>query len=118
MAYITQDDKKRMAPHITALCKKYGVKGSLSISNYSKITLTVQSGALDFISQNNATQVNEYSIDKNYEGKCREFLTEARSILNKGNHDNSDSMTDYFDVGWYVGIHIGKWDKPYQLVAK
>jgi len=22
-------------------------------------------------------------------------------------------MTDYFDVGWYISVNLGKWDKPY-----
>jgi hypothetical protein len=33
------------------------------------------------------------------------------------NHDNSDIMTDYFDVGWYVNIYVGKWNKPYNVKA-
>jgi hypothetical protein len=33
--------------------------------------------------------------------------------LNCDNYDNSDSMTDYFDVGHYVDLNIGKWDKPF-----
>jgi hypothetical protein len=34
-----------------------------------------------------------------------------------GNHDRSDSMTDYFDVGWYISINVGKWNKPYEMTA-
>jgi hypothetical protein len=26
-------------------------------------------------------------------------------------------MTDYFDVGWYIDINVGKWNKPYQFEA-
>jgi hypothetical protein len=37
--------------------------------------------------------------------------------LNTGNHDNSDSQTDYFDVGWYVDVKVGKWNKPYIVEA-
>jgi len=22
-------------------------------------------------------------------------------------------MTDYFDVGWYISVNLGRWDKPY-----
>ena len=32
-----------------------------------------------------------------------------------GNHNESDSQTDYFNVGWYIDIGIGRWDKPYQV---
>ena len=31
--------------------------------------------------------------------------------MNVGNHDNSDPMTDYFDVGWYISVNLGRWDK-------
>ena len=34
-----------------------------------------------------------------------------------GNHNNSDISTDYFDVGWYIDINIGKWDKPYEVTG-
>jgi hypothetical protein len=27
-------------------------------------------------------------------------------------------MTDYFDVGWYIDIKIGKWDKPYNFTGE
>ena len=37
--------------------------------------------------------------------------------MNDGNHDRSDPQSDYFDVGWYVDVNIGKWNKPYTLVA-
>ena len=30
--------------------------------------------------------------------------------------DKSDSMTDYFHTAYYMSIHVGKWDKPYQVV--
>jgi hypothetical protein len=33
----------------------------------------------------------------------------------EGNHDNSDIQSDYFDVGWYVEVNIGKWNKAYDL---
>lgn len=33
--------------------------------------------------------------------------------MNTDNHDNSDIQTDYFDVGHYVDVQIGKWDKPF-----
>jgi hypothetical protein len=26
-------------------------------------------------------------------------------------------MTDYFDVGWYIEINVGKWNKEYNLTA-
>jgi len=35
--------------------------------------------------------------------------------MNIGNFDKSDAQTDYFHVGWYMSVNLGKWDKPYIL---
>jgi hypothetical protein len=42
-----------------------------------------------------------------------ELLGKALDILNDGNYNNSDMMTDYHDVGWYVDVNLGRWNKPY-----
>ena len=65
-------------------------------------------------------QVNQFHIDSSWhwteEGK--KLLTEIMGIIDKYNHDNSDSMTDYFDVNYYVDFNLGDYDKPYVEVAK
>lgn len=33
------------------------------------------------------------------------------------NYDDSDPYTDYFNVNFYVSINIGKWDRPFEVVA-
>lgn len=45
----------------------------------------------------------------------KEVLSNINTILNLGNHDRSDIQTDYFDVGWYVDINLGKYGKPYEV---
>ena len=30
-------------------------------------------------------------------------------------YNNSDSMSDYFDIAYYLDVNIGKWDKGYVL---
>ena len=133
MAYMTQDNKKSKAPEVKAVLKKYGLKGgSLSVEHRSTLVLTIRKGELDFISNYNTVgedrishygkpnkaegyiSINPYWYRDHFDGKCRDFLTEVLDIMNNGNHDRSDIMTDYFDVGWYVSVNIGKWDKPYE----
>lgn len=132
MAYFSQVMKKEKAPEIKALLKKYELKGSQSVHNHSVLVVTIRSGKLDFIgnyiknsgvteSRESYTDrqyicVNPYSIESSYSGNVLEFLTELKDTMMKGNHDNSDSMTDYFDVGWYIDINIGTWKKPYVLI--
>lgn len=113
MAYFSKEMKKAIAPKINALLKEYGVKGSLSVLNYSKVVLTIRSGSIDF--GDAYVQVNPYYIEGRFSGKAEEFLMKAVKILNTGNYDNSDIQTDYFDVGFYVGINVGSWDRKYKL---
>jgi hypothetical protein len=116
MAYFNQEMKKAIAPKIKALLAEYGMKGSLSVNHHSSVVLTLKSGPLDFGQK--AGDVNVYWIDQHYTGRAREFLQKAYKILMQGNWNNSDIQTDYFDVGWYVDIKVGRWDKPYQLTEK
>jgi hypothetical protein len=60
-------------------------------------------------------RINPYHFKSHYSGKALKFLTEVYAAMMEGNHDNSDIQTDYFDVGWYVEVNIGKWNKAYDL---
>jgi len=125
MAYVNQATKTKIAPKIKAICAKYKVKGSLSIRHHSTLVLTIKSGAIDFIGNGNETcgqantsgyeQVNPYHYGSHYSGKAKKFLQEVLAEMNAGNHDNSNAHIDYFDVGWYVDVNIGKWNQPYAL---
>ena len=114
MAYMSQERKASLAPAIKAILKKYGVKGSLSVDNHSSLVLTLSEGNIDFGTDYH--QVNTYHVDKFHKGNARKFLTEVIAAMNVGNHDRSDIMTDYFDVGWYVNVNIGRWNKPYNKI--
>ena len=141
MAYVSQERKQSLAPAIKAVLKKYGVKGSLSVRNHSTLVLNLKSGSIDFIEnfietdskvmhgrkmsqdqidyirKNQSVDVNPYWYHEHFSGKAKNFLKEVLTVMNKGNHDNSDIQTDYFDVGWYVNVNIGKWNAPYQLTV-
>ena len=120
MAYMNQEKKKRLAPKIKEILKRHGVKGTLSVSNYSTLNLNITEGPIKFTFTNNRGEVvrnsvNEYWYHESYADnpKALAFLSEVIPAMNEGNHDNSDIMTDYFDVGWYISVNIGRWDKPY-----
>ena len=141
MAYVSQERKQSLAPAIKAVLKKYGVKGSLSIRTHSSLVLTIKSGKIDFVEnfietdskvlhgrkmsqdqinhirKNKCVDVNPYWYHEHFSGKAKDFLKEVLAAMNKGNHNNSDAMTDYFDVGWYVDVNIGRWNQPYVYVA-
>jgi hypothetical protein len=123
MAYMSQEKKAKIAPAVKAILKKYNVKASLAVRNHSTLVLNVKQGSIDFIkdfgdsedAKKFGIQVNPYWYHEHFTGESKEFLTEVITAMNDGNHDRSDIQTDYFDVGWYVDVNIGQWNKPYAL---
>jgi hypothetical protein len=139
MAWFSKENMQSKRPLVNAVLKKYDMKGTLSGTNTSGVTLTITEGPLNFMEncahkmENDAhgrpanavtpdeirarkyMDVNRYWYHEHFDGQCLEFLKKIMQVLDDGNHDNSDPMTDYFDVGWYVYVKIGKWEKPYVL---
>ena len=119
MAYVSQQDKAKLAPAIKKVLSKYGMKGSISIRHHSTLVVTLQSGAIDFGEYTHGDgyiQVNVYHIERHYKGKAQKFLTELLAAMKgPGWFDKSDSMTDYFHVKHYCDINVGKYNKPYFL---
>ena len=124
MAYVSQELKAKIAPKVKAILKKYKVKGSLAVNHHSTLVLNLKEGALDMYKDYGNTedaekfgiQVNPYHYQSHFEGKTKAFLSEVIPAMNDGNWDKSDIQSDYFNVGWYVSVNIGKWNKPYEKV--
>lgn len=122
MAYMNQEKKAKIAVAVKAICAKHGVKATLAVRSHMTLMLNIKSGKIDFFSDygvegvNRDIQVNPYHYKSHFVGKSLKFLSEVIPAMNEGNHDNSDPMTDYFDVGWYIDVNIGRWNKPYELV--
>jgi hypothetical protein len=121
---MNQEQKKQISTIIKPILKKYKLKGTLSVKHYSTICLTLSAGEIDFFKHltdraNNFgaydyIDVNPYSIDKHFSGIAQQALTELNNALySNGYYDNSEPMTDYFDVAYYVSLMIGRDEKPY-----
>ena len=133
MAYMSQEKKAEIAPIVKVICKKYNIQASVAVRHHSTLVLNIKSGKLNFIENVNRVMearpggfrtgspakdhisVNPHWYKEHFDGKCKDFLTEVITAMNQGNHDKSDIQSDYFDVGWYVDVNVGAWDKPYQL---
>lgn len=130
MAYFDQARKSKIAPVIKSICARYNMKCSISVRNHSTLVIKLSEGRLDLIGNYNRVvqsrhgeprawvaekylDVNPYHFSSHFDGECLCFLTELFDAANDGNHDNSDLQTDYFDVGWYVDVDAGNWNKPY-----
>jgi len=136
MAYVSQDDKKAVAPIVKAILSKNGLKGTLSVHNGSTLVLKIAAGYMDFLTDYNEVSaynavrrgetpytttdninVNVYHIDSTFSPKFAKVLNELHEAMKgEGYFNNDDSMTDYFHRSRYIDINIGTWNKPYRLV--
>ena len=142
MAYMSQGKKAAIAPQIKAVLKKYNTKGTVAVRHHSTLVVNIKSSDLDLIGAANRwnayiaerrSYAQRYVVEDNFdvnpyhevsnmreigENEIADFYEELIAAMNGAgsgfaNHDNSDIQTDYFDVGWYVDINVGKWDKPF-----
>ena len=115
MAYISKEQVKVVRDKLRSFDK---YKFSVTRSHYSSINVAILSAPIEL--RNDITrdyeQVNKYYIDERDNKGSIDFLNSVNDIVNAGNYNNSDVQSDYFDVGFYVNISIGKWDKPFQVI--
>lgn len=116
MAYINQDTKKAIIKIINKeFPKKDGWKFSFGIDNLRVLNCRILSAPVDFrpyiekkdYADDQEVRVYGYITDKFGETESYKKLLKIQQILDIYNHDNSDIMTDYFDVGYYTRLSIG-----------
>ncbi|MFW5847925.1 MAG: LPD29 domain-containing protein [bacterium] len=112
MAYITKEKAREIRNEIKKeFPTKKGWKFSITIKDYSSLNVDIMKAPIKF-TEKNYEQLNHYYLE-NYDNS--DVLIKIRDICNKTNYNNSDPMTDYFDVGYYFHLSVGKWDRPFEL---
>lgn len=110
MAYISKEQVKEIRENLK---KEFpNIKFSVTRNNYSKIEVAIIKSNLDF--GTNFLDINHYYLEKYPHA---DILKRIKEIANEGNFDKSDIQSDYFHVGWYFSLLVGKWDKDYEMVA-
>jgi hypothetical protein len=111
---------KEHAANIRANLKKNfpGFKFSVTIHHHSSINVSLMASPLDFSKDINKSgyyyiQLNHFYLDR-YEHS--DILKKIYEIIDEGNFDKSEPMTDYFHVGFYVHFNIGQFGKPYTQI--
>ena len=139
MAYMNQERKARISGLLKEALKGEGMKYTISVRNFSTIVMKISAAPIDFIQNSRETRkitprfdvhgvpivdtreyldVNPYwNLSEAFSGKALDVVKKCLTCLNDGNHDRSDSQSDYFDVGWYVDLRIGEYDKPFKVIA-
>lgn len=137
---MNQEKKKQIHQMLKAIMPK-SWKWSLAVRNHSTIVLNIreanenltglihkyyledhenrlQSGLYSHEPElREHYQVHHGSVGKYFEGDLLNLFKEIVACLNLNNYDNSDIMTDYFDVGHYVDINVGVFGKPFRYNA-
>ncbi len=127
MAYMSQEKKAKIAAQLKAVMPT-GWKYSLAVRHHSTLVLTISAAPLDLPAMYAATcsdevrasilksgncDVNRYHWRDHFEGETAAQMAAIFDALNDGNHDRSEMQSDYFDVGWYVDVQFGRWNKPF-----
>lgn len=131
---MNQEKKAEIKKILDLKLKNVPIKYSLRVRNHSTIVCTISKGDIDFIGNYMAdvnvpfgTQpgkapeyidVNPYHYRDQFSGEALEIVDIIIKALNNNNYDNSDAQTDYFDVGHYVDLNIGTWEKPYEYYSR
>ena len=110
MAYITTERVAEIRKELKA--EFSNIKFSVVREHYSSVNISIMAAPFRF-TERDYEPISFYNLDK-YENS--EILNRIFQIANKGNHDRSDSQSDYFDVGFYLNIRVGKYDQPFQLI--
>lgn len=126
MAYINQDKKAKIAAALKPVMPK-GWKYTLAVRNHSTIVLTISAAPFDILramaksehrdpaTLTDAT-VNPYHVRTAFADECVADVFEAIvAALNTDNYDRSDVQSDYFEVGHYVDVRVGRWNKPFTV---
>ena len=132
MAYVTKELKARVAKELKTIMPK-GTKYSISGTGTGTLRLNIWAAGVDLLegvrNYNRKRAEAGWNVSEKldhvrlrYDIAKIDFGTEwdavmckALDILYEGNHDRSDAQVDYFDVGWYVDINIGTWDRHFTV---
>jgi hypothetical protein len=122
MAYMDQKRKAEIAAALKKVVPK-DWKYSLAVRHHSTIVMTIRTAPVERIALNlrkeknpDYIKINEYYPEKEFDGRILPIFQNIKDAMMKGNHNNSDIMTDYFDVGWYIDIQVGEWNKPFKVL--
>ena len=121
MAFITSEEVKEKRNKIkAAFPAALGWKFSVTKDNHSSIDVEILQAPIELRSEAGLKYGQGMNVRPDYKtlnpiGK--DVVGEIWGIINEGNFDKSDSMTDYFHVGFYASISIGRWNKDFKVVS-
>lgn len=109
---MNQERKAERAPAIKKILKKYGLKGSLSVRNYSTLALKIKDvrglfeSHMDDFRRKWGLQINPYHYSY-FSSEIINLIDELTAAMYGEDYfDHGDLMTDYFDTSHYISIDV------------
>jgi len=131
MAYVSKELKAKIKTALNEVVPKTW-KWSLAIDHHSCIVMTISKGPKELAIipagvEFNGTQRPERAVDSRQindkhvdssmiAGETRDIVVKIVKALNTDNYDKSDSQSDYYNVGHYVTLRVGRWDKAFVAI--
>jgi hypothetical protein len=114
----TKEYAANIRQHLKAEIPDY--KFSVRCEHYSSIVVSIVSGPRPLLKDGTYRQLNRYCLASDSQ-LTREGLRVARKateIALREHWDDSDIRVDYFSCAFYLNVHVGKWDAPYEVKSK
>lgn len=117
MAYVSKETKATLVAEAKKVLPK-GWKATFGVRHHSTMVMTIRKAPASVLEDylgdksHDHPHVNHHHLETCWKGETLKTLEALRAALMTGNHDHSDIQSDYFDVGWYVSMNFGQWDKP------
>lgn len=130
MAYITTEEVREIRNALKEKFGKQGLKFSVKNAHKMEVIVSIKSGKTDFsdiwadkkegdygfgYAQINQYHLHHYPKHEKLFGEIIDIIKTAPAKAKNGREwfDESDAMTDYFNVCYYFSLNVGSWDKPY-----
>lgn len=122
MAYITAEQIADRRKQINALYPaKAGWKFSITREHHSSIRVIMLIAPIQLTIDPDIQhiRIHDHGIQHNerLNDAGKEVWGNIEKIVNVGNFDKSDIMTDYFHVGFYTDFEMGRWDQDFICTA-
>lgn len=118
MAYVPKELKAKVHTALKDIIPKTW-KWSLAVQHHSILVLTISKAPVDLLTLNDGHRdlnVHWYKDHfKTAPKEVLELLVRIVTAMNTDNHNRSDIQSDYFDVGHYVTVQFGKWNKSFTI---
>lgn len=111
MAYIDKEHASEIRTELKKHFPKF--RFSVAIRDHMALRVTIKSGPVKFLNDDRGGRTINHYHPHLYDHP--ELLSDIIKVINKKNFDESDLETDYTNVGFFLNIYQGTFEKPYVL---